>query len=170
MERRLLIDVPMHFDVAEENRRKLIQGVAAGTIATILMTALLVAAPAFVGERVPEVAARATATLRAHPTWVLVALAVHLAYGALAGALYVAGARRVTIASGLFFGLGLWGVAAAVYAPLFGLGFVASHQPALAALTLPAHLLYGGTLGALAPRGEIVQPIDDRLPLTFADA
>lgn len=170
MEHDLLSLTPMHRDVAEENRRKMIAGVAAGTIATILMTALLLAAPAFVGERVPEVAARVTALLRAHPAWLPIALALHLGYGALAGALYVAGARRVTLASGLFFGLGLWGVAVAVYAPLFGLGFVASHQPALAALVLPAHLLYGGALGLLAPRGEIVQPIRDRFPLTFADA
>ena len=78
--------------------------------------------------------------------------------------------ERVNVASGLFFGLALWGVAVAVYAPLVGLGFVASHEPALAALLLPAHLLYGATIGALAPRGEIVQPIEDRWPLDLGDA
>ena len=77
---------------------------------------------------------------------------------------------RVNVASGLFFGLTLWGVAVAVYAPLIGLGFITSHEPALAALALPAHLLYGATLGALAPKGEIVHPIDDRWPLPLADA
>lgn len=160
----------MHVVHSDENRRRLLQGVAAGTVATILMTALLLAAPAFVGVRVPEVAARGLDAVKARPLWVLVALGLHFGYGGLAGALYAAGARRVTIASGLFYGLGLWGVAVAIYAPLVGLGFVASHQPALAALVLPAHLLYGGALGALAPRGEIVQPIRDRWPLTFADA
>ena len=157
-------------DIAEENRHKLVQGVAAGTIATILMTALVVAAPAFLGARVPEVAVRVLGALRARPLLLLVALVFHFGYGALAGALYAAGSRRVTVGSGLFFGLALWGVAVAVYAPLVGLGFVTSHEPALAALTLPAHLLYGVTLGALAPRGEIVQPIEDSFPLTFADA
>ncbi|HEX9104408.1 MAG TPA: hypothetical protein VF997_19490, partial [Polyangia bacterium] len=135
-----------------------------------LMTALLVAAPAFTGAHVPEIATRAAAVLRARPLLVLVALALHFGYGALAGALYAAGSARINVASGLFFGLALWGVAVAVYAPLIGLGFVTSHEPALAVLALPAHLLYGATLGALTPRGEIVQPIDDKLPLALADA
>ena len=84
-----------------------------------------------------------------------------------------ASTERVNVASGMFFGLALWGVAVAVYAPLVGLGFVASHEPALAALVLPAHLLYGATIGALAPRGEIMQPADDRWerwPISLADA
>lgn len=157
-------------DVSEEIRQKLVQGVAAGTIATILMTALLVAAPAFAGARMPEIAATAVAALKARPLLVLIALALHFGYGALAGALFAAAAERVNVASGLFFGLVLWGVAVAVYAPLIGLGFVTSHEPALAALALPPHLLYGATLGALAPKGEIVQPIDDRFPVGFADA
>jgi hypothetical protein len=157
-------------DVAEQNRQKLLQGVAAGTIATVLMTALLVAAPAFLGERLPEVAARVMAALKARPLLVMAALLVHFAYGALAGALFAAGARRINLASGLFFGLALWGVAVAIYAPLIGLGFLTAHAPALSAVVLPAHLLYGGALGALAPRGEIVHPIDDSLPLTLADA
>ena len=155
-------------DVAEENRRKLVRGVAAGTIATALMTALLVSAPAFAGAHVPEIATRAATALRARPLLVLIAFALHFGYGALAGALYSAGSDRVNVASGLFFGLALWGVAVAIYAPLIGLGFVTSHEPALAALALPAHLLYGATLGALVPKGEIVQPIEDRMPLTLA--
>jgi hypothetical protein len=155
----------------EQRRQRMWSGVAAGTIATILMTALLVAAPAFTGLRVPEVAAQAaTAALRARPLLVLIALLLHFAYGALAGALFAATTERVNLASGMFFGLALWGVAVAIYAPLVGLGFVASHAPALAVLVLPAHLLYGAIIGALAPRGEIVQPIDDRWPVTLADA
>jgi hypothetical protein len=156
-------------EAAEENRRRLIRGVAAGTIATALMTALLVAAPALSGH-VPEVAARAAAAVRARPLLVLVAFVLHFGYGALAGALFAAATERVSVASGLFFGLALWGVAVAVYAPLIGLGFVTSHEPALAALALPAHLLYGATLGVLTPKGEIVQPIEDRWPLTLVDA
>jgi len=159
----------MH-DLAEQKRRKLVAGVAAGAVATVLMTALMFAAPAFTGARLPDLAARGLQALRAQPLLVALAFALHFGYGALAGALYAAGARRITIGSGLFFGLGLWGIAVAVYAPLLGLGFVASHQPALAALVLPAHLLYGCTLGALAPRGEIVHPIRDQWPIGLADA
>ncbi|MCU1282139.1 MAG: hypothetical protein JWM53_5685 [bacterium] len=157
-------------DVAEETRQKLVQGVAAGTIATVLMTALLVAAPAFAGARLPEIATRTAVALQARPLLVLIAFALNFGYGALAGALFADGAQRVSVASGLFFGLALWGVAVAVYAPLIGLGFVTSHEPALAAVALPGHLLYGVTLGALAPKGEIVHPIRDSFPLTLVDA
>ena len=152
-----------------EKQQRLMRGVAAGTIATALMTALLVAAPALSGH-VPEIATRAAGALKARPLLVLVAFVLHFGYGALAGALFAAATDRVNVASGLFFGLTLWGVAVAVYAPLIGLGFITSHEPALAALALPAHLLYGATLGALAPKGEIVHPIDDRWPLPLADA
>jgi hypothetical protein len=154
-------------DVSEQNRAKLLRGLGAGAIATLLMTALLFAAPAL--GAVPEAARRVLQALRAHPLLALAALIFHFGYGGLAGAMYSAGADRVSLGSGLFFGAALWGVAVAVYAPLIGLGFVTSHEPALAALALPAHLLYGVTLGALGPRGEIVQPIRDRFPLTFAD-
>jgi hypothetical protein len=155
-------------DVSEQNRAKLLRGLAAGVVATLLMTGLLFAAPAL--GAAPEAAARLLQALRARPLLVLVALIFHFGYGALAGAMYAAGADRISPRSGLVFGAALWGVAVAVYAPLLGLGFVASHEPALAALVLPPHLLYGVTLGALGPRGEIVQPIRDRFPLTFADA
>ena len=169
MERRLLKHDRMR-DVAEENRQKLVRGIAAGTIATILMTALLVATPAFAGARLPEMAARALAALRARPLLLMVTFVLHFGYGALAGALFNVGARRINVVAGLFYGLALWGVAVAVYAPLVGVGFVACREPALAVMALAPHLLYGATLGALVPRGEIVQPIEDRCPLTLADA
>jgi hypothetical protein len=147
----------------ETVRRKLLAGLAAGLVATLVATALLAAAPALAGARLPSAAARAVALLRAHPRMLVAAVAAHLTYGALAGALFAAGARAVTLGRGLFYGLGLWGLAVAVYAPLVGLGFLAARQPGLSALLLPAHLLYGAVLGALAPRGEIVQPLDDGL-------
>jgi hypothetical protein len=139
----------------ERTRRRLCQGLAAGVVATLAMTALLLAAPALAG--VPRLPARA---LAAHPLWLGAGAAAHLVYGALAGALFSGAARAITVGRGALYGLGLWGVAAAVYAPLFGLGFVASRHPGLAALLLPAHLFYGGVLGALGPRGTIVQPLD----------
>jgi uncharacterized membrane protein YagU involved in acid resistance len=155
-------------DLSDESRDKLWRGLGAGAIATLLMTGLLFAAPALGGT--PDTAVRALVALRARPLLVLVALVVHFSYGGVAGAMYTVGARRVSLGSGLCFGAALWAVAVLVYAPLIGLGFAASHEPALAALALPAHLLYGMTLGALGPRGEITQPIHDRFPLTFVDA
>ncbi|HZS38948.1 MAG TPA: hypothetical protein VFF06_19075 [Polyangia bacterium] len=144
----------------EAARRKLAFGLQAGLIATLLMTGLLVAAPLLAGWRTSQAAAQTIAQLRAHPLIALAALAAHLTYGAAAGALFTVGARAINVTRGALYGLGLWGVAAAIYAPLVGLGFVASHQPALAAVALPLHVAYGVALGAFAPRGEIVQPLD----------
>lgn len=145
----------------EAMRRRLLDGMAAGTIATLIMTGLTLAAPALGGPHLPEVAARALLSLKSNPMLLLLALVTHLAYGSLAGALFAVATEEVTLGRGLLYGLSLWGVAVAIYSPLVGLGFVASHQPGLAALTLPLHLLYGVVLGALVPRGEIVQPIRD---------
>src|SRR5690348_549900 len=103
-------------DVSAENREKLVRGMAAGAIATLLMTGLLFVAPVLGG--VPDAAARAMAELRSSPLLVLIAIVVHFGYGSLAGAIYAAGASRVTLGSGVLFGAALWGVAVAVYAPL----------------------------------------------------
>jgi len=143
----------------QATREKLLDGVVAGLVATLMMTALLVAAPALAGGRTAETL-RSAGGLVGHPWVALCLLAAHFAYGALAGGLFTVGAQRVTVGRGAFFGFALWGLAAAVYAPLVGLGFLASHAPALAVIALPLHLAYGIALGALAPRGEIVQPID----------
>ena len=138
-------------------RERLLDGLGAGVVATLVMTAVLFA----LESSLPRAALRALHALTDHPPWLVVALAAHLAYGGIAGALYFGGARRVTLVGGMGYGLALWGVAMAVYAPLVGLGFVASHSPALALVTLPAHLLYGVALGAFAPRGEITNALLD---------
>ena len=155
---------------ADEQRRKIGSGVAAGAIATAVMTTLMAAAPLLAGAHAQEVSARSTAWLRERPLWLALALVVHFGYGALAGAIYATAVARVSVVSGIFFGLALWGVAVAVYAPALGLGFVAGHEPGLAALALPVHLVYGITLGAIGPRGEIVQPLRQAFPSALANA
>src|SRR3954463_45910 len=123
-------------------RERLFDGLGAGLAATLLMTGIAFAVPAS-GSTVPYWVTRILRELAEHPGWLALAIAAHLAYGGLAGALFFGGARRVTLLSGLLYGLSLWGVAVAIYAPRVGLGFVASHQPPVALWTLPAHLLYG---------------------------
>jgi hypothetical protein len=143
----------------EATRQRLVDGVTAGCVATLIMTAFVLAAPALGGSRLPVRAAQALLSLRGHPLVAVGALALHLGYGSLAGGLFAVGARRITPARGLLFGFALWGIAVTIYSPLVGLGFVTSREPALAVLTLPVHLLYGAALGALAPRGEITQTL-----------
>jgi hypothetical protein len=138
-------------------REKLWDGLGAGVAATLLMTGAAFAFPA-AGSKLPYFLTRLLRELALHPVYLVLALAAHLAYGGLAGALYFGGAQRVTLKGGLFYGLILWGVAVGVYAPLCGLGFVANQRPVLALGSLPAHLLYGLALAAFARRGEILQP------------
>ena len=139
-------------------RGRLLDGLGAGLAATLLMTGAAFAFPA-AGSALPYFVTRILRELAEHPTWLALALSAHLGYGGLAGALYYGGARRVTLGGGLLYGLGLWGVAVAVYAPVMGLGFVASQRPILAVWSLPAHLLYGLALAAFARRGEILQEV-----------
>jgi hypothetical protein len=141
-------------------RDRLLDGLGAGLAATLLMTGAAFSLRVL-GSPLPHELSRALRALRDHPLWLLAAMAAHLSYGGLGGALYFGGAKRVTLGGGALFGMSLWGVAIAVYAPLVGLGFAAGHRPELALLALPAHLLYGLTLAAFAPRGEILQPLFD---------
>jgi hypothetical protein len=139
-------------------RQQLLDGLGAGLAATLLVTGVAFALPAS-GSPMPWWLMRLLRDLAEHPLWLALAMTAHLGYGGLAGALYFGGARRVTLAGGMIYGFGLWGVAVALYAPLCGLGFVASHRPALAVWALPAHLLYGVALSSFRRRGEILQPI-----------
>jgi Family of unknown function (DUF6789) len=167
MERRLLplYRMPPELLAREAARRKLVDGLFAGFIATLVMTGLLAIAPLAGGWQASQAAARAWSELRAHPAAALAAFAAHLAYGSAAGALFAVGARAASVTRGAVYGLGLWGVAASVYAPLAGLGFAGSQRPALAAIALPLHVAYGVALAALLPRGgEIVHPLDERAP------
>lgn len=151
-------------DQLEATRRRLESGVLAGFVATIVMTALALAAPVLAGPDGARAAGRALEVLRGHAWLACVAIGAHLTYGSLAGGLFAVASRRPTVASGLLFGAALWGIAAAVYAPLVGLGFLAAKAPALAVLAIPLHLAYGVALGALIPRGEIVQPLESAEP------
>jgi hypothetical protein len=144
----------------EATRQRLLDGIAAGCAATLLMTALAIATPALAGQILPTAVLDAIERLRGHPGGLAIALFTHLVYGSLAGGLFAVGARRITVGRAILFALGLWAIAALVYAPLVGLGLVAAHARGLAALAIPPHLLYGVALGALTPRGEIVQPLD----------
>src|SRR5260370_20712235 len=88
-------------DVSKQNREKLLRGLGAGAIATLLMTGLMFAAPALGG--VPDAATRALAALRARPLLVVVALIIHFGYGGVDGPASASGARRCLPSSGLFF-------------------------------------------------------------------
>jgi hypothetical protein len=146
--------------VFERNRQRLIDGMAAGLAATLVMTCAAFLAPRLGGARVTAAASDVLTSAAGHPAWAGLLFVAHLTYGALAGGLFAVGARRPSLGRGAMYGLGLWGVAMVVYAPLVGLGLLASEVPGLGAVLVPLHLLYGLCLAALGPRGEIMQPIE----------
>ncbi len=155
-----MLDLRLETQRIEATRRRLADGTVAGFVATVVMTGLFFFAPSLAGPRGVHAAARAIGELRAHAGWLVLAVAAHFVYGALAGGLFTASARAVTIGRAVGFSLALWAVALTVYAPVVGLGFAAGRTPGLALLALPAHVAYGVALGALAPRGgEILHPI-----------
>jgi hypothetical protein len=139
----------MATDCAAICSRRVRKGVAAGVLATALMSGLLSFDPAFGRAGFPEVGQRALAALRAHPSWALFFLALHFIYGGAAGALFSLLSDKPTAPRGLIFGLLLWGVALVVYAPLLSMGFLGRFVPLLGPFLLPSHLLFGATLGFL---------------------
>jgi hypothetical protein len=80
-------------------------------------------------------------------------LAGHFGYGAACGALFgLAAPRRApaAVASGVLFGLAVWGVSYLGLLPALGVRHHARHDPpARNALMIAAHLVYGAATGAL---------------------
>jgi hypothetical protein len=114
----------------EPKRRRLIDGTVAGLVATMLLTGPLL----FIGPLSPPL------------------LAAHVLYGAFAGGVYGIAVEPGSLGRAVLYGLLLWAVALAVYAPLCGFGFLAARAPRLAAAALPLHLLWGLLVGAFQPR------------------
>jgi len=80
-------------------------------------------------------------------------VAGHFAYGTTAGALYApfAGATPRPVATGIAFGLALWGAGYLGWVPAFGLMPPATDQPAARnALMIAAHVVWGATTGLIA--------------------
>jgi hypothetical protein len=134
---------------------RLVDGALAGAVATLLTSALVLIVA---GVRLPPGATPLAAALRGHGVAASLVFTLHLIYGSAAGGLFVAGARRASIAGAVTFALALWALAACVYAPLIGLGFVAARAPGLAAFALAAHGVWGVALGALTPQTQLARP------------
>lgn len=83
------------------------------------------------------------------------AVVAHLGYGGTFGALLARFAPPVTLAKGVALGVALWAVMGVVVLPLLGWRlFGTAITPRVAVATLVSHLIYGGTLGFVARRGD----------------
>jgi hypothetical protein len=142
--------------------KSLIRGAFAGTIATALMSALMLAARrlGITGTLPPE---KITAKmLRRHGIHAdrgqqdALAAGLHFAFGAAAGGAFGVVARRVPVPSvplGIAYGAAIWGVSYMGWVPSMGLMRRADHdQRGRQAVMLAGHLVFGATLGVLAGR------------------
>jgi len=142
--------------------KSLIRGAFAGTIATALMSALMLAARrlGITGTLPPEkITSKMLRSHGIHPDrgqQDALAAGLHFAFGAAAGGVFGVIARRVPVPSvplGIAYGAAIWGVSYGGWVPSMGLMPRADHdQRGRQAVMLAGHLVFGATLGALAGR------------------
>lgn len=152
--------------------RRLVVGAGWGAVATLMMSALMLAGTAAGASPMPKPVpvALVAHTLGSIPKPAVMVLAViaHLAYGAAAGALLAGLVARVTVWIGLGYGVVLWAAMGLVMLPYLGWGLFGTAQtPRIAVATLVLHLVYGLTLGLLLDRRS-PRPTGDRQPATAA--
>lgn len=136
---------------------RMVRGAAAGAVATLAMSAEMLAAQRLgsMGRQPPEaIAAQVTGDPDSAATRVLAA-AAHLAFGAGGGALYaLLAARRPGPVSGTAFGLGVWTASYAGWVPALGiLPPPDRDRPGRPTAMILAHVVYGAALGGLVRRG-----------------
>ena len=145
--------------------REALDGIAAGTVATLAMSALMLAAgraglldrqaPSEITERALErIGGREAPDAAVAPLTVL----VHVGFGAAMGAAFTLLHRRVArgvppAAAGIAFALGVWALSYKGWAPALGLMPPAERdRPGRPQTMIAAHIVYGAVLGALAGR------------------
>lgn len=153
--------------------RRLGLGAAWGTVATLVMSAVMLAGTATGVSPMPKPVPVALVghTLGGIPQPAVLVLAVlaHLTYGATAGALLAGLVGRVTVWVGVGYAVALWVVMGLVWLPYLGWGLFGTAQtPQIAVATLVLHLLYGLTLGLLLDRTPR-RATDARQPATATE-
>jgi hypothetical protein len=140
--------------------RSLLRGAVAGTVATGLMSGLMLGASrlGITGELPPDKIASKLLN-RAHISRSerqqdALASVLHVAFGAGAGAAFGVVAPRVPVPSlplGVAYGLAIWGVSYMGWVPALGIMPAADRdRPGRQAVMFAGHLIYGAALGALA--------------------
>lgn len=134
------------------------KGFGWGVVATLAMSALMLAATATGASPMPNpVPAAIMGTILggavARPVVMAAAIVAHLAYGGFWGGVLASATPRVTLAKGLGLGIALWVLMQLVVLPFVGWGvFGTAVTPKIAVATLLLHLVYGATLGWLVDR------------------
>lgn len=136
-------------------------GAVAGAVATVPMSLVMLAAgrAGFMGEQPPRLvsmkalrAATATDASRREPMRSVATAALHVAFGAAAGAGFATALRRASerapVTSGIATGLAVWAVSYAGWIPALGvLPPPWRDRPGRPGSMLAAHVVYGASLG-----------------------
>jgi hypothetical protein len=144
-----------------------LRGAAAGAVATLAMSALMLGAErsGVTGQLPPDRIAGRLLHLtggrwRRRRAQAPLAAALHLAFGCACGALFALGARRLRVPvprplQGAVFATGVWALSYQGWVPALNIMPPASRdRPGRVKTMLIAHWLYGGVLGVLAPGGN----------------
>lgn len=134
--------------------RRLMAGAGRGAVASAAMGGVMLVAAASGVSPMPK---PVPAALVSHalgelprPGTVMLAVATHVLYGAVAGAVFAGVVHRVTVRAALAHGVALWVVMGVAWLPYLGWGpFGTGVSPKIAVATLVLHLVYGVTLGWL---------------------
>ena len=135
-----------------------VRGAAAGAVATVAMSGVMLALRRPMGEQPPDaITTSAAHAVGADPTERqadAMAVAAHLGFGAGTGALYALGPRvGPPVLRGVLTGLALWAVSYQGWIPALGILPKASEdRPARPAVMVLAHVVYGAVLGAVEER------------------
>lgn len=163
--------------------KRLFRGVVAGTLATGVMSALMLVGKrlGLVGEMPPE---KVTAKLlneagihRSAKEQDAIATALHFGFGAGAGAAFALMAPRplaVRVPAGMAYGAAIWGVSYMGWVPAVGIMPAADRDRRdRQAVMLAAHLVFGAALGVLVggrskPDTRDVDDVRERARARFA--
>ena len=138
--------------------RDLVRGAAAGAVATVPMSAVMLALRRPMGEQPPDaITTEAAHAVGASPTERqadAMAVVAHLGFGAVTGAAYALAPRLgPPVLRGVVTALGVWAVSYQGWVPALGILPKASEdRPARPAVMIAAHVVYGAVLGGLEDR------------------
>lgn len=144
----------------DQHRSAVLKGAGAGAVATVAMSAVMLAAQkaGLMGRQPPK---RITAALTAGtpsadgPALDALSVVSHLGFGAACGAVFAAAYARSPEprphpGAGIAFGLGVWAVSYAGWLPALGiLPPPGRDRPGRQATMVSAHIVYGAALAAL---------------------
>lgn len=132
-------------------------GAGWGVVATVAMSVLMLAGVASgvapMPKPIPAALVAETFGALPEPARLVLAVAAHLGYGAVAGAALAVVVRRASVRIATGYGVLLWALMGLVWLPYLGWGlFGTAVTPTIAVATLLLHLVYGVTLGLLLDR------------------